>query len=45
MKWKKCNIIQKKYGNIIGKYVLYRGKDETVNGIQYLNVEKYLGQL
>lgn len=41
----KCNIIQKKYGNIIGKYVLYRGKDETVNGIQYLNVEKYLGQL
>lgn len=41
----KCNIIESRYGKIIGKYVLYRGKDETVGDIQYLNIEKFLSKL
>lgn len=37
-----CNSAQNKYGTITGKYVLYRGKDCKVNGVQYKNVERYL---
>ena len=38
----KCKAIESIYGAITNKYVLYRGNDETVNGIQYLNIEKFL---
>lgn len=41
----KCNIVESRYGKITGKYVLYRGKDETVGNVQYLNVEKFLSKL
>ena len=34
------------FGKIIGKYVLYRGKNCTIeNGIEYLNVSEYLNNL
>jgi len=38
----KCNIIENKYGKITNKYVLYRGTDEVVNEVEYMNVENYL---
>ena len=38
----KCRETEFRYGTITGKYVIYRGEDMFVNGIQYLNVEKYL---
>ena len=38
----KCQLIEKKYGKITSKYVLYRGEDKQVNDIKYLNVEKFL---
>ena len=38
--------IEEHYGKISGRYVLYRGEDCMLeNGIQYLNVEKYLKTL
>ena len=45
MDQEKCELIEKKYGDIIKKIVLYRGKDTVVDNIQYLNVEKYLKEL
>ena len=41
----KCDIIESRYGKIIGRYVLYRGKDEMVGDIQYLNIEKFLSKM
>lgn len=41
----KCDIIESRYGKIIGRYVLYRGKDEIAGDIQYLNIEKFLSKL
>ena len=41
----KCAIIEKRISPISGKYVLYRGEDAVVDGVQYLNVEKYLCSL
>ena len=38
-KWKETEFC---YGTITGKYVIYSAEDKLVNGIQYLNVEKYL---
>ena len=38
----KCNIIKKVFGNITGKYVIYRGSNKIVDNINYLNVEEYL---
>lgn len=38
----KCNMIEGKFGAIIGKYVLYRGENETVDDIHYWNVEQFL---
>lgn len=40
-----CQSVQNKYGAITGKYVLYRGKDCEIDGVQYRNVEKYLCSL
>lgn len=37
-----CDSVQHKYGAIVGKYVLYRGKDCEVKDVQYKNVERYL---
>lgn len=35
-------MVEKSFGKITGKYVLYRGSDETTAGIEYLNVSEYL---
>ena len=41
----KCTQTEHRYGPITGKFVLYRGKSQVVNGIQYQNVEEYLRNL
>ena len=41
----KCAQTEHHYGPITGKFVLYRGKSQVVNGIQYQNVEEYLRNL
>lgn len=38
----KCNVIEHSYGKIVSKNVIYRGDDYEVDGINYLNVERYL---
>lgn len=38
----KCQIVEKRFGPISGKFVLYRGKDMFAEGVQYLNVENFL---
>lgn len=38
----KCEMIEKIYGRITGKYVLYRGENVVVGDVQYKNVEEYL---
>lgn len=38
-------ITEKRFGKITGKYVIYRGKTQEVDGIQYVNVEEYLNSL
>jgi len=35
-------IVAHRFGTISGKYVLYRGQTQTVDGARYLNVEEYL---
>ena len=42
---KKCAQTEHRYGPITGKFVLYRGKSQVVDGIQYQNVEEYLRTL
>ncbi|MGN1156656.1 MAG: ATP-binding protein, partial [Agathobacter sp.] len=42
---KKCSDTEFRYGDIIGKYVIYRGNDTEVDGVKYLNVEAYLNAL
>ena len=39
---KKCADTAARYGRIMGRYVIYRGKTQDVGGIRYLNVEEYL---
>ena len=41
----KCNLVERKFGKITHKYVLYTGKNSIVNGIEYLNVEEFLTNL
>lgn len=41
----KCDETEFRFGNITGKYVIYRGESHETNGIQYLNVEEYLRNL
>ena len=41
----KCTQTEHRYGPITGKFVLYRGKSQEVDGIQYQNVEEYLRSL
>lgn len=38
----KCQIVEKRFGPISGKFVLYRGIDTFAEGVQYLNVENFL---
>lgn len=42
---KKCADTEHRFGEIKGKYVIYRGKPCEVDGIKYLNVEEYLKAL
>lgn len=42
---KKCALTEHRYGLITAKTVLYRGEDQTIEGTQYRNVEKYLVEL
>lgn len=39
---RKCAQTEHRYGSITGKFVLYRGENRIVEGIQYQNVEDYL---
>ena len=41
----KCAQTEHRYGPITGKFVLYRGESQVVEGIQYQNVEEYLNAL
>lgn len=41
----KCAQTEHRYGQITGKYVLYRGESLTIQGIRYWNVEDYLRKL
>ena len=41
----KCAQTEHRYGPITGKFVLYRGKSQVVDGIQFQNVEEYLRSL
>lgn len=38
----KCAQAEHRYGPITGKFVLYRGENRVIEGIQYQNVEEYL---
>ncbi|MBR3864505.1 MAG: ATP-binding protein, partial [Clostridia bacterium] len=41
----KCNLLENKFGKITGKYVLYRGKEEKLDEVNYINVEQFLYKL
>ena len=41
----KCRETEHRYGMITGKYVIYRGVPQIINGIEYLNAEEYLRTL
>ena len=41
----KIAIVAHRFGNIIGKYVIYRGATQDVEDIHYVNVEEYLKSL
>ena len=41
----KCAACERRFGTIIGRYVIYRGEDARLDDVQYLNVEQYLRNL
>ncbi len=41
----KCALTSHRYGDITGRYVIYRGENAKLDGVQYLNVEEYLKSL
>lgn len=41
----KCAMTSHRYGEITGRYVIYRGDSAEVEGVRYLNVEEYLKSL
>ena len=41
----KCALTEHRYGQITEKVVLYRGKDQIIDGIHYQNVEEYLREI
>ena len=41
----KCASTEFSFGRITGRFVIYRGENFTENGVEYVNVEKYLKSL
>lgn len=41
----KCAQTEFRYGRITGRYVIYRGEDGELDGVEYLNAERYLESL
>ena len=41
----KIALVERRFGKIIGKYVIYRGETQEVDGIHYVNAEEYLNNL
>ena len=41
----KCALVESKFGRITGKFVLYRGENTSIDGVEYLNVEQFLCEL
>lgn len=41
----KLALISHRFGEIKGRYVIYRGETQTVGDIEYVNVEEYLNAL
>ncbi len=41
----KCNLTMHRFGEITGRYVIYRGEKMEIDNVQYLNVEEYLKAL
>ena len=41
----KCSMTSHRYGDITGRYVIYRGDNAQIEEVQYLNVEEYLKSL
>lgn len=41
----KCNMTVHRYGDITGKYVIYRGDTDDSGDVKYLNIEEYLKSL
>ena len=41
----KCSLTTHRFGDIVGKYVIYRGEDAECGDISYMNVEEYLKSL
>ena len=41
----KTDLINFRFGNINNKYVIYRGNNEIVDGVNYINVEDFLNSL
>lgn len=41
----KCALTTHRYGEITNRYVIYRGEEMSVDGVQYVNVEKYLKEI
>ena len=42
---KKCAVVERRYGRIEKRCVLYRGETHNENSIFYLNVEEYLKKI
>ena len=41
----KTALIEKRFGKIEGRYVIYRGRNQVADGIEYLNAEEFLNGL
>ena len=41
----KTGLTTHRYGNIMGRYVIYRGESKSTEDIEYINVEEYLRNL
>ena len=38
----KCALTEHRFGQITGRYVLYRGPEQVIENVQYINIEHYL---
>ena len=41
----KCEAMERRFGRITGRFVLYRGEECDCGEVKYLNVEDYLRSL